>query len=151
MSFAELLDTLEVPEAPYEFPYEDYQIIGDTTEIDKIINTFSYVNLDVTDIISTLSKETVNYVTVGTADGYGSIANALKSAIDKLPIEIGNISSLLFNIWIPENFQSPMTEMELLSGFIKSMPSNMAICWGLSYDESLCEEQAKVTLIAVSK
>ena len=36
MSFAELLDLLEVDNTLFRFPYEDYKIIGDITEIEKI-------------------------------------------------------------------------------------------------------------------
>lgn len=151
MSFAELLDTLEVPETPYKFPYKDYEIVGDTVEIDRVINTCGNINIDVADIESTLSKDAVNYVTIGSADGEGCIANALKGAIGKLPIEIGNTSKILFNIWMSKNMQSPMTEMKSITDFIKSMPSDINICWGCAYDESLEVQQAKVSLIAASK
>lgn len=248
MDFAERLDTLEVPDMPYKFPYDNYQIVGcnpfskkerlwiecvrligkeigcdnlynyfinacqfldfndnavtvgvpsmwyaneieknflnavssaikctfgknatlyyevgihennelfstefSTLEIDRIINTCGNINIDVADIESTLSKDAVNYVTVGSADGDGCIANALKSAIGKLPIEIGNTSKILFNIWMSKNMQSPMTEMKSMTDFIKSMPSDINICWGCAYDESLEVQQAKVSLIAASK
>lgn len=151
MSFAELLDTLEVPDTPYKFPYKDYEIVGDTVEIDRVINTCGNINIDVADIESTLSKDAVNYVTIGSADGEGCIANALKGAIGKLPIEIGNTSKILFNIWMSKNMQSPMTEMKSMTDFIKSMPSDINICWGCAYDESLEVQQAKVSLIAASK
>ena len=77
MSFAELLDTLEAPE-PYRFPYEDYKIIGDTGEIDKIIYAHGIINLDLTDVASTLSTEAANYLSVGTAYGDGAIAEDLQ-------------------------------------------------------------------------
>lgn len=248
MDFAERLDSLEVPDTPYKFPYDNYQIVGcnpsskkerlwiecvrligkeigcdnlynyfinacqfldfndnavtvgvpsmwyaneiekiflnavssaikctfgknatlyyevgihennelfstefATLEIDRIINTCDFINIDVADIESTLSKDAVNYVTIGSADGEGCIANALKSAIGKLPIEIGNTSQILFNIWMPKNMQSPMTEMKSMTDFIKNMPSDINICWGCAYDDSLEVQQAKVSLIAASK
>ncbi|MDE6586771.1 MAG: hypothetical protein K2K40_00360 [Paramuribaculum sp.] len=137
---------------PYvKLPYENYTIIGETAEIDRIVNTFGILNLSVDDVMSTLSKETVNYVVVGTADGEGCIANALKVAIDKLPIETENTSKLLFNIWMSKNSQSPMAEIKLMIDYIESIPSNIDICWGCAYDESLSGEQVKVSLIAASK
>lgn len=151
VDFTDLLDTYEFIEKPYRFPYENYMIIGDTAEIDKIISTCGFINIDIVDIESTLSKDEVNYVTIGSADGEGCIANALKGAIGKLPIEIGNTSKILFNIWMPKNMQSPMTEMKSMTDFIKSMPSDINICWGCAYDESLEVQQAKVSLIAASK
>lgn len=98
-------------DSPYKFPYEDYEIIGDAAEIDRIINTSGFININTMDIESTLSKESANYVTVGAADDEGCIANALKVAIGKLPIEIGNVSKLLFNLWMPKNMSTPMTEI----------------------------------------
>lgn len=151
MNFAELLDTLEIPDTSYTFPYKDYEIVGDTAEIDRIINTCGFINLDVSDIVSTLSKESVNYVTVGSADDEGCIANALKVAIGKLPIEIGNVSKLLFNIWMPKNMPTPMTEMQSMIDIINPLSSDIDICWGCAHDESLEGQQAKVTLIAASK
>lgn len=151
MSFAGILDTLEVPDTPYNFPYEDYEIVGDTAEIERVINTCGFVNLDVADIVSTLSKEWGNYVTVGSAEGEGCIANALKDAIGKLPIEIKNTSNILFNIWMPMNLQSPMTEMKSMIDIINPLPSDINICWGCALDELLEGQQAKVTLIAASK
>lgn len=55
-----ITDFLKEPE-PYKFPYEDYQIIGDTTEIDKVIQTAGIINIGVADITSTLSTDTLNY------------------------------------------------------------------------------------------
>lgn len=151
MSFAELIDTLDVLETPYKFPYEDYEIIGDTAEIDRIINTCGFINISTMDIESTLSKESSNYVTVGSADGEGCIANALNVAIGKLPIEIGNVSKLLFNIWMPKSMPSSMTEMQSMAEFIQPLSSDIDLCWGCALDESLKGQQAKVTLIAASK
>ena len=150
-SFAKLIDSLGALDAPYIFPYEDYQIVGDTAEIDRIINTCGFINLGVSDIVSTLSKESVNYVTVGSADDEGCIANALKVAIGKLPIEIGNVSKLLFNIWMPKNMPTPMTEMQSMIDIINPLSYDIDICWGCAHDESLDGQQVKVTLIAASK
>lgn len=81
-----LLDSLAVEEAiqndeSYKFPYENYKIIGDTGEIDRIINTCGVINVDIIDITSTLSTEADNYVAVGYAEGEGCIANAFKDAV----------------------------------------------------------------------
>lgn len=54
---------------PYKFPYEEYRIIGDTVEIDKVINTCGFINIEVDDVRTALSKEKVNYVSTGVAEG----------------------------------------------------------------------------------
>lgn len=122
-----------------------------STEIDKIINSCGFINLDAADIESTLSKETVNYVTVGLWTGDDCMVEALKDAIDKLPIGVEGISKLLFNIWMPRNMTSSMKNLNPLTEFIKDLPQDIDVCCGFAHDESLSGQQVKVTLIAASK
>ena len=151
MSFAKVLDTLEALDSPYRFPYKDFQIVGDTAEIDQTINTCGVINLDVADIESTLSKERANYVVVGFGAGDNCMSDALKDAIDKLPIGVEGISKLLFNIWIPRDMPSPVNYVNSLTEFIQPLSVDIDICWGCAHDESLSGQQVKVTLIAASK
>lgn len=150
-----LLDSLAVEGAilnneSYKFPYENYQIIGDTDEIDRIINTCGFINIDTIDITSTLSTEAANYVVVGSAEGEGCIANAFKDAVGKLPIGVESISKMLFNIWVSKSVEQQMNEMSALADLIKCMSSDIDICQGFAWDESLDGQQAKATLIAVN-
>lgn len=144
-------DLIDVSADTKKFPYKEYQIIGETAEIDKIINTCGFVNIDVADIESTLSKETTNYVVVGFGEGDDCMSDALKDAIGKLPIGVEGISKLLFNIWIPRNMPSSMKNLNSLTEFIKDLPKNIDVCCGCAHEESLDGQQAKVTLIAASK
>lgn len=151
MSFAELLDTLEVPDTPYKFPYEDYEIIGDTAEIDKMWKSNGHINLDIPDFLSTLSKETVNYVSTGKAEGPDCVVNALADALHKLPIETDAISKLLFNVWTPNDKQFTMNEFKSTVDFINVLFTDIDVVWGVAFDESMEERQARVSLIAASK
>ena len=152
ISFAELLDTLEVSDTPYnKLPYEDYIIIGDTAEIDKMCWSNGHINLDIPDFLSTLSKETVNYVSTGKAEGPDCVVNALADALHKLPIEIEAISKLLFNVWTPKVMQFPMNEMKSMADFINVLSKDIDIVWGFACDESMEGRQARVSLIAASK
>lgn len=152
VDFTDLLDTYEFIEKPYRFPYENYKIIGDTAEIDKIIYTCGYMNIDVRDIEKTLSNETTNYVITGSAEGTGCIVNALKDAVSKLPIAIDHIADLLFNIWVPKTMDSPLKELNSMTEFIGKLSGDFNCFWGVAYDgESLNGQQAKITLIAASK
>ncbi|GFI38450.1 MULTISPECIES: hypothetical protein [Bacteroidales] len=149
-----LLDSLAVEEAiqndeSYKFPYGNYKIIGDTGEIDRIINTCGVINVDIIDITSTLSTEADNYVAVGYAEGEGCIANAFKDAVGKLPAGMESISKMLSNIWISKGVEQQGNEMSALTDLIKCMSPDIDICWGFAWDESLEGQQAKATLIAV--
>lgn len=151
VSITELLNTIEAHPTTYNFPYKNYKIVGNISEIDKIVNTCGFINLDVPDITSTLSAVTPNYVTVGTACGRGCIAKALADAIDKLPIEMGCISKMLFQIWMPKDMPSPMNEMKNMTDSISNFTADIDVIWGCAHDESLNGQQAKITLIAASK
>lgn len=131
--------------------YKEYHIKGDTAEIDKILNTCGYINIDVGDITSTLSKENCNYVSTGSAEGVNCVANALKDAMSKLPIEIDGIAKLLLNIWIPMDAQPSLKEMADLSNFICRLPEDIDVVWGCALDESLEAQQVKLSLIAASR
>lgn len=140
VSLTELLNTIEAHSTTYNFLYKNYKIVGNTSEIDKIANTCGFINLDVPDITSTLSAVTPNYVTVGTACGSGCIANALANALadalDKLPIKMGCISKMLFQIWMPKDMPSPMNEMKFMTYPLSSHPSYIDVCCVGAYDEA---------------
>ncbi len=140
-------------QAPYPFPYRDYTIIGDTAIIDKVINTWGIINISIPDITSTLSVDTVNYVTEGYAEGLQCFVNALKDALGNLPIEIDSISNILINIWHSRSLPSTvkMKEMKSLANYLKILPDDMEIVWGNAVDNSLDGLQAKVSLIAACK
>lgn len=150
MSFAELLDTLEVPET-YRFLYEDYKIIGDVSEIDRILTTCGYINIDVGDIEKTLSHENANYVSTGSAEGPECVANALKDAVRRLPIPVESISNLLFNVWVPESNGNTRHFFENIIEFTHKLPGEIDVFWGAAFDESLKHQQARVTLLAAAK
>ncbi len=128
----------------YRFPYNDYKIVGDTANIDKIIHTCGYINIDVSDIISILSTETLNYVTVGAGD---NITDALEQSVDSLPISTNNVKRMLFQILTPNGHKpviKPLTE------FMSRFVADIYLTWGIAYDESLADI-IKVILIASSK
>ena len=150
MNFEDMLSSLDIYNKPYKFPCEEYNIIGDTAEIDKILYAAGIMNIDVRDIEKTLSKETTNYVSTGSAEGAECVIGALKDAVRNLPIEIDRISNLLLNIWIPESKKH--TEIpEIMDFFVKvSVDIDDFCCIGIAIDESLKDRQAKVSLIAAS-
>ena len=151
VSFAELLNLIDEEYSPceYKLPYEDYIIIGDTAEIDKMYMSNRSINLDI--LLNTLSKDTVNYVSTGRAEGPDCVVNALADALHKLPIEIEAISKLLFNVWTPKVMQFPMNEMKSMADFINVLSKDIDIVWGFACDESMEGRQARVSLIAASK
>lgn len=144
-------EELQRLDKPYKFPYEQYKIIGDTAEIDRIFKAWGYINIDIDDIESTLSKETINYVSTGKAEGPNCIVNALSKALDKLPIEINTISKLLYHIWMPKDTPPSFSEMKSMSDFISVLSADIDIIWGIALDDSMDGQSARISLIAASK
>lgn len=148
---SETLDYIE--REPYKFPYGDYAIIGDKSEIDTIINTPGHINIDVGDVERVLSKSSPNYVTTGYGEGENGLTDAFNQSLSKLPVSLSVVSSILFNIYVPKN--NAITA-KLFDDFLKSesychsFESVEDLFWGVAIEESLGDE-IKVTLIASSK
>ena len=141
----DFIDALSIPQ--YKFPYEDYRIIGDTAEIDKVIQIGGIINIDVPDITSTMSTDTLNYVTVGVGDNIG---DAMVQSVDNLPVKTGNIAKMLFQILIPDDRKPVMSDVEVINGIIRNLDDDIVVFWGFAYDETLTDH-IKVILIASSK
>lgn len=131
-------------EETYRFPYDDYKIVGDTANIDKIINAEGIMNIDVGDIISILSTDTLNYVTVGVGT---DITKAVEQSVDNLPITTDNVGKMLLQILIPHNHK---LDYKSYVESISKYQEDIDIFFGFAYDESLVDG-VKVILIAASK
>lgn len=135
---------------PYKFPYEEYRIIGDTVEIDKIINTCGFINIEVDDVRTALSKEKVNYVSTGAAEGTECIVNAFKIALKEIPLKTDDIYDMLIQVWLCRDMAT-IKECDSIAKLISKLSTNINICCGFAIDESLTTQQAKITLIISGK
>lgn len=132
---------------PYRFPYENYKITGDTRLIDTIIHTDGPITIDVADIVSTLSTDTMNFVTVGVGI---SISDAMKHSVGSLAAPLERIEKILFQILLPKGCKSAMSELKNAISYLRGMPDDIDMCWGFAYEESLTDS-TKVILLASSK
>lgn len=80
------------------FHTEDYHIVGDRAEIERIARSQGFINIGMADIISTLSADATNYITKGEAEGEGCVVRAMKEAVGKLPAGTEGTSRMLFDI-----------------------------------------------------
>lgn len=157
MSFEDMLASLDINAEPYKFPCEEYDIIGDTTEIDKILNASGIINIGIAEITETLSKDKVNYISVGYGEGDSAAYGAIKEAVDNLPLGIDEIAKLLIHIWMPPGgMGQPIIEVSNVINFIETLPSDLDAFFGIARGElpdvsSLKKQKVKVSLIAVSK
>lgn len=124
ITFEELIDSLVREEIV--FPYDRYNIVGDTAEIDKVINTCGIINIEIDDVYSILSEDTVNYVSVGYGEGTDNMADVLKNAVGLLPIDVNEVSGMIFNVWIPEDMKaSSIRGQKLLSDYVRGLPEDI--------------------------
>ena len=135
---------------PYKFPYEEYRIIGDTVEIDKVINTCGFINIEVDDVRTALSKEKVNCVSTGVAEGTECIVNAFKIALKEIPLKTDDIYNILIQVWLRRDMAT-IKECDSIVKVISKLSTNINICCGFAIDESLTTQQAKITLIISGK
>lgn len=133
------------------FPYEDYEIIGNTSDIDKILIKHGIINISKDDVLATLNSSGTNYVTAGLSDN-GVVVDALKIAVESLKkISPMSIGKMLFNIWVnSKNTQLSLSDMKSVTDYIESELKGINVVWGVAVDESL-DNGIKVTLIASSK
>ena len=149
ITFEDLLDHL-VREDNYVFPYEKYNITGDTAEIDRIINKYGIINIEPDDVFSTLSESSENYITVGQGEGEDCVAGALNDAFSNLPIATDEISRLLVYFWLPRTIAMDSFK-NLVCALMEEFARYIYVVWGCDCDESERERQVKVSLIAARK
>ena len=74
--------------------WNGYDVYGDIKELDAIVESNGFINLDKDDVVEVLSAEGENYVTTGIDN---QIDDAFTKAINGLPYSIDKITSLLIS------------------------------------------------------
>lgn len=115
--------------------------------IDHVIQTAGLININVADITSTLSTDTLNYVTVGVGL---NVVDAMEQSVNNLPIPAGQVGKMLFQILIPKHHKPDISVANLIGDFVSMYDKDIDAFWGIAFDESLTNN-IKVILIASSK
>ncbi len=123
--------------------WNGYAIHGDIKELDAIIVSTGYINLDKDDVIGVLSAEGENCVTTGTAP---KIDEAFTNAINELPYSINKITSLLISFRCG-NRQPNMAEISKIQSVLSKANSEIDVRWGITNDDSI-GNSFKVILVA---
>ncbi|MBD5259482.1 MAG: hypothetical protein HDS46_01600 [Bacteroides sp.] len=132
----------------YKFPREEYRVIGDVAEIEKVINAEGYINIDLSDLLRVVSKGAVNYVATGSGVGDSCVADAINSAIRNLPVDIMLTSRVLIDLWLSKDLDSKAGVLSQLTDSIKKIGEDIDIFWGIVRTDTLVGRQAEATLIA---
>lgn len=133
------------------FHTEDYHIVGDRAEIDRIARSQGFINIGMADIVSTLSADATNYINKGEAEGEDCVVRAMKETVGKLPAGTEGTSRMLFDIRIPKQRDSKNFSPSSFAAYLNELGKNIDVIWGAAFDESLGSGEARVTLIAAEK
>lgn len=133
------------------FHAEDYHIVGDRAEIDRIARSQGFINIGMADIISTLSADSTNYITKGEAEGEDCVVRAMKEAVGELRAGTERTNRMLFDIRIPKQRDAKNFSLSSFAAYLNELGKNIDVIWGASFDESLGSGEARVTLIASEK
>lgn len=123
--------------------WNSYDVCGDIRELDAIVESTGFINLDKDDIIGVLSAEGENCVTTGT--DY-RIDEAFTKAINELPYPLDKITNLLISFRCG-NLQPNMTEISKITSFLSGANPDIGVKWGIVKDDTL-GDSCKVILVA---
>lgn len=107
--------------------WKGYDVCGDITELDAIVETTGFINLDKDDVIGVLSAEGENCVTTGTDN---RIDEAFTKATKELPYSIDKITNLLINFRYG-NLQPNIANISKLPSFLSDTNADMDVKWGI--------------------
>jgi len=123
--------------------WNGYAVHGDVRELDHIVESRGFINLDKNDIIETLSKDGENYVATGCD---ANIGDAFSAAVADLPGTIEKVNKLLIQFQCGVR-QPDMAEIGKVTDALNSANKLISVRWGLSSDSTL-GENCKVVLLA---
>lgn len=123
--------------------WKGYDVDGDIRELDAIVESTGFINLDKDDVIEVLSAEGGNCVTTGTDN---SIDKAFTKAVNGLPYTPDKINSLLISFHCGDR-QPDMTELSKIPAFLSEANPDIDVKWGIAKDDTL-GDSFKVILVA---
>lgn len=123
--------------------WNGYDVYGDIAELDAIVESTGFINLDKDDVIVVLSAEGENCVATGTGN---RIDEAFTTAINELPYSIDKITNLLISFRCG-NLQPNMADISKIPSFLSEANPDMDVKWGIAKDDTL-SDSFKVILVA---
>ncbi len=124
--------------------WNGYPIIGDTKELDVILTSECFINIEMDDIISSLSLAGNNYVASGLAT---TISSAFTSAVGKLPTTLNKAKRLLIQ-FVCGDKQVEIAELSSITKMLNEASSEMSLLWGIASDSSLGEDFKVIILLS---
>lgn len=123
--------------------WKGYYVDGDIRELDAIVESTGFINLDKDDVIGVLSADGENCVTTGMDN---LIDEAFTNAVNELPYSIDKLNSLLISFHCGHR-QPDMKEISKIPAFLSEANSDIDVKWGIAKDDTL-GDSFKVILVA---
>lgn len=123
--------------------WNGHTVYGDVKELDTIVESQGYINLDKKDVLGVLSAEGDNWITTGTDK---QIVEAFKKAVNNLPFPIDKINSLLISFRCGDK-QPVVTEFSMIPQILSKSDHCFDVKWGMAKEEDLTDS-FKVILVA---
>lgn len=123
--------------------WNGYDVYGDIRELDAIVESTGFINLDKDDIMGVLSATGENCVATGTDN---SIDEAFTKAINELPYSLDKITNLLISFRCG-NLQPNITDISKIPSFLSDANPDLDVKWEIVKDDTL-GDSFKIILIA---
>lgn len=123
--------------------WNGYAVHGDVKELDAIVESRGFVNLDKDDVVGILSADGDKWIATGTDK---QIVEAFTKAINNLPFPIDKINSLLISFRCGDK-QPVVTEFSMIPQILSKADHVIDVKWGITKDETLTDS-FKVILVA---
>lgn len=123
--------------------WNGYDVDGDIKELDAIVESTGFINLDKDDVMGVLSAAGENCVATGRDN---RIDEAFTKAINELSYSLDKITNLLISFCCG-NIQPNMADISKIPSFLSDANHDLDVKWGIVKDDTL-GDSFKVILVA---
>ena len=136
----------------YQFPYDEYTIIGDKYEIERMCRIDGKkIHIDYDIVENSMSRTSPNYVSKGFGvDQKSRVFEAFQTALTNLPISVDVITDIVIYVWFGENSNFKVSELKEMDDYLSSTLGHINAIFGVSLDKSL-GKNIEVSMVATSK
>ena len=122
--------------------------------IAEIVTKRGYMNVDFADVNTVMRDGGVATMGTGVGKGEKRVLNAIEEAVKSPLLNKDDVSScqrILFYFYCSKKKPVGMEETKQIDEFMDRMSDDIEVIWGVEFDESIAEDEVKVTIIATGQ
>lgn len=138
---------------PEAFLFADNVLANAVESIVKLVVLKGYMNVDFADVCTTLRSGKRAVISTGEGEGPKRMTNALTNAVRSMltdDINLEQCNRVLLNFYCSRKGAITTRELSEVDEFTGSMMEDVAVKWGINYDETL-GDKVKVTVLAAGQ